>query len=915
MIKAAAAEPKPHDRVLQGLLELEPAQAGVRSVLGLPVRDETAVARLARRYRPPPWAQGCISAHDAMFLYDLVRAVRPDRVIEVGVAAGGSTALLLLALADAGIALEGQPVLHSFELHPFCYFDRTRPVGSAVAEMVPELAHGVKLHVRGTAAAAAAALRAHPVSLALIDADHRHPCPTADLLTLLPALRPGAWVALHDIALPEIAAAHERRTGEQVSWGERGAQLLFEHWPFEKVRGGGTADRIGARNIGAIRIPIDHAVSVDDLQALIDQPWEVVPDDSSLGALQRTAKGEPLGRGVEKDPVIALIAPHGVSGVSAAMARLARLGGPHRRWRLMAVGADAHATPRASIVGSETPEFSVLGFDPTASPVQQVRMVRDRLRKLDARVVSPNFLLQGFIAAALDRHRGRRCAALWHGSELAAEDLYERAAPLADAWRAVSPAIRERVFKYSACTRPPPVLPTGVEIPEGATSPPGARDPTQPLKMLYAAWLDERAKRVMDLAPLADALHAKGVDFRLTIAGRGPAATKLAAALASHIVAGRVSMVGAVDFVRMAGLHREHDVLLLVSAMEGTPVVVMEAMAQGRPAAVTRGCGGALKAIRDGENGVVVDVGDMPGLADRLAAIAGDRRLLGVMGARAFSAAREQFDIALLADGYDDLVDEALRAPAGPDPARPAEVAAHWNRVLAALELLGSAPSPELAGLAGEWLVDLGCTRAALHLTPDTGSLLEPLGRFAPGLISCVVATDQTRDARFAGWPVVGPLNVPAETLVLSTDPARAAATLPLGTPVLPLTLPGMPTLAARLMLNALADLERQGKRRIALYGAGKHTRKLARWIAQRPLVVAIIDDLAGASSGPPRSLWGLPVLLPSEVRSAGIDAVVISSDEHERTMLPRARSFAPGLSVVPLYATLEAAAGALSAS
>jgi hypothetical protein len=419
----------------------------------------------------------------------------------------------------------------------------------------------------------------------------------------------------------------------------------------------------------------------------------------------------------------------------------------------------------------------------------------------------------------------------------------------------------------------------------------------------------------MDLGPLADALHAKGVDFRLTIAGRGPAATRLAAALASHIVAGRVVMAGAVDFARMAGFHREHDVLLLVSAMEGTPVVVMEAMAQGRPAAVTRGCGGALKAIRDGENGVVVDVGDMPGLADRLAAIAADRRLLGAMGARAFSAAREHFDVTLLADGYDDLVDEALRAPAGPDPARPAEIAAHWNRILAALELLGSAASPELAGLVGEWLVDLGCTRVALHLTADAGSLLEPLGRFSPGLISCVVATNQTPDTRYAGWPVVGPLSVPADTLVMSTDPVRAAATLPLGIPILPLALPGLPTLAARLMRKALADLERQGKRRIALYGAGKHTRKLARWIAGFPVVVAVIDDLAGAGDGPPRSLWGLPVLLPSEARCAGIDAIVISSDEHERTMLPRARSFAPDLPIIPLYATLEAGAGALSVS
>ena len=47
----------------------------------------------------------------------------------------------------------------------------------------------------------------------------------------------------HDIALPEIAREHERRTGERVAWGERGAQLLFDCWPFEKIRGGGDGGR------------------------------------------------------------------------------------------------------------------------------------------------------------------------------------------------------------------------------------------------------------------------------------------------------------------------------------------------------------------------------------------------------------------------------------------------------------------------------------------------------------------------------------------------------------------------------------------------------------------------------------------------------------------------------------------------
>jgi len=257
------------------LESLEAAQGHVRRRFGLPERDREAMRRVAERYDPPAWAAGCISMHDAMFLYDLVRGIRPTgRVIEVGVASGASTVLLLGAMADAGLGGEG--ALQSFELHPFCYFDRTKPVGCLVGEQVPELAGFWKLHVRKTAREAGRTFRKEKVSLAFIDADHRHPAPTADLLWLLPSLAPGAWVALHDVDLPNVALAHEKRTGEKVTWHERGAKELFDGWPFEKIRGGTVGEQCGGTNIGAICVP--EGVTAKDLRHIVERPWEVEAD-------------------------------------------------------------------------------------------------------------------------------------------------------------------------------------------------------------------------------------------------------------------------------------------------------------------------------------------------------------------------------------------------------------------------------------------------------------------------------------------------------------------------------------------------------------------------------------------------------------------------------------------------------------
>ncbi len=256
----------------------------VRAAFGLQ-RDERALRRVAEVYRVPQWVSGgTLGVIDALFLYDMVQCVRPDRVIELGAAAGCSTAMLLAALADSGVSSTDQagcPTLHSFDVMKHCYFDASREIGAAVQEMAPGLAGGLTMHVGASAVEAAEVFREKPVSLAFIDADHRHPCPVADLLLLLPVLRRGAWVILHDILLPVIAREYEERTGEKVDWADRGAMMLYEFWPWRKIKG-----TKGGRNIGAIQLPHDRDVTRDDLLPLIDEPWETHPAKTAFTALR-----------------------------------------------------------------------------------------------------------------------------------------------------------------------------------------------------------------------------------------------------------------------------------------------------------------------------------------------------------------------------------------------------------------------------------------------------------------------------------------------------------------------------------------------------------------------------------------------------------------------------------------------------
>lgn len=238
--------------------------------------DGRSLQRVAEVFVKPNWVTGSITDVDALFLYEMVQSVAPEKVIELGTASGSSSGLLLLALADAGCSLldaQGSPALHSFDIGRSCYFDETRVVGAAAYEMVPWLAHGVTFHRERTAQSAAKMFERSPVKLAFIDGDHRHPWPTVDLLTLLPALQAGAWVVLHDIDLPRVALEHEARTGTRVDWHHHGPMWLYQGWPFEKFRGVGAGE-----NIGAIRIPFGRHIEAADLSDIIARPWEVEID-------------------------------------------------------------------------------------------------------------------------------------------------------------------------------------------------------------------------------------------------------------------------------------------------------------------------------------------------------------------------------------------------------------------------------------------------------------------------------------------------------------------------------------------------------------------------------------------------------------------------------------------------------------
>jgi len=105
---------------------------------------------------------------------------------------------------------------------------------------------------------------------------------------------------------------------------------------------------------------------------------------------------------------------------------------------------------------------------------------------------------------------------------------------------------------------------------------------------------------------------------------------------------------GAVEYLGESTDVRPHiaaaTAVVLPSYREGLPRVLLEAMAMGRPVVATD-VPGCRTAVRDGEEGLLVPVRDVPALAAAMARLAREAGLAARLGARGRESVAERFDV------------------------------------------------------------------------------------------------------------------------------------------------------------------------------------------------------------------------------------------------------------------------------
>lgn len=153
----------------------------------------------------------------------------------------------------------------------------------------------------------------------------------------------------------------------------------------------------------------------------------------------------------------------------------------------------------------------------------------------------------------------------------------------------------------------------------------------------------------LQLTAFAEVLR-KVPEARLEIAGDGPLRAELQATSQELNLGSSVTFLGYRSDI--ADVLRDVDVFLLSSVSEGTPLVVIEAMAAGLPIIATN-VGGLPDMISDCRTGYLVASGDVDGMTKRMLDLACNQDQRFTFGERGREVAKSRYSLDRMVNDYE----------------------------------------------------------------------------------------------------------------------------------------------------------------------------------------------------------------------------------------------------------------------
>ncbi|MEI0487424.1 class I SAM-dependent methyltransferase, partial [Brachyspira intermedia] len=136
-----------------------------------------------------------MSREERQFVNGIIRKLKPKKMLEVGVASGSGSVLLLNAIKDIPEAH-----LYSIDYLEKWWIDNNKDIGFLVSEEFPELLEKWTIY-RGGVAAKFLETIGGDIDVCMLDTMHMNPGEILDFLTILPFMKKNGILIIHDIQI------------------------------------------------------------------------------------------------------------------------------------------------------------------------------------------------------------------------------------------------------------------------------------------------------------------------------------------------------------------------------------------------------------------------------------------------------------------------------------------------------------------------------------------------------------------------------------------------------------------------------------------------------------------------------------------------------------------------------------------
>ena len=208
------------------------------------------------------------------FINGLIRYYKPTNILECGVSSGGGSVVVLNAIDDLDKAH-----LISIDRSEHYYKDSSLPVGCDVEAFYKYVPIDKWTLISGKDPCHVMEKLGKIFDFAVIDTMHAHPCESLNFLCVLPYLKDGAIVILHDISV--FMLNRKNRHGKSLLGNGLATRILFSALvgnkllPQAKIKHGNKQ----VYNICAIQINSDTRKHISNVFYSLAIPWEYFPSD------------------------------------------------------------------------------------------------------------------------------------------------------------------------------------------------------------------------------------------------------------------------------------------------------------------------------------------------------------------------------------------------------------------------------------------------------------------------------------------------------------------------------------------------------------------------------------------------------------------------------------------------------------